>query len=208
MVLSQLLLLLGTAASFLTSPSDAVDASSGKRHFNNIQPLSSDIIDTQVALVRAQLPPDIVFSISCHETQPPSSDVSSFTRISTEVERVVGCILPPPLPPNTDDCGFLIHSMGRVSSYTPPSRDGCFQYKYRSCFLFNCAGPCQVEGFQYGEWYSGLVQIMSSCVVGMGRVVFLKVKGSMERPRGKQPGSYILVCWIWIIRLPQYSICA
>jgi hypothetical protein len=120
MVLSQLLLLLGTAASFLTSPSDAVDASSGKRHFNNIQPLSSDIIDTQVALVRAQLPPDIFFSISRHDTQPPSSDVSSFTRISTEVERVVGCILPPPLPPNTDDCGFLIHSMGRVSSYTPP----------------------------------------------------------------------------------------
>jgi len=187
-MLSQLLLLLGTATSFPTSPSDAVGASGGKRRFNNVQPLSSDITDTQVALIQDQLPPDIVFSISHHETQPPSFDISSLIQISTEVGRVVGCVLPPPLPPNTEDCGFLIHSMGRVSSYTPPSRDACFRYEYRSCFLFNCAGPCQTEGFQYGEWYSGLVQVMNSCVVGIGRGGFFESEGEHGEAQGKTAG--------------------
>jgi hypothetical protein len=188
MVLPHLLLLIGTVISFPTSPSDAMDALSVRQYSNNIQSLSGDITDKQVALIQAQMPPDITFSISRNITRNSSSDFSALVQASSETERVVGCVLPPPLPPNTDDCGFLIYSMGRVSSYTAPPRDGCFRYEYRSCFLFNCAGSCQAEGFQYEEWYPGLVQVMNSCVVGMGKGGFFESEGENGEAQGKTAG--------------------
>jgi hypothetical protein len=188
MLLPYLVLLLGTAVSFPTSSSDSVRAWNGEKRVNRFDLRSGGMGDELVALLQAQLPQEIDFSIFHNETQPPSIDRSFSAQASAKAGRGAGCVLPPPLPPNTDDCGFIMDSMKGVSVYTPPPRNSCFRYQYRSCFFFNCAGPCQAEGFELGEWYSGLELVMHDCVVGLGKGGFFVDEGEHGEARGKSAG--------------------
>jgi hypothetical protein len=207
MMLLQLVLLLGTAVSFPTLPSDGVRAWYGENDVNHLDARSSGMGEELVALVQAQLPQEIHFSMFRNETQPQTTDMSFFAQASAKAGIGAGCVLPPPLPPNTDDCGFIMDSMKGVSTYTPPPRNSCFRYQYRSCFLFNCAGPCQAEGFQLGEWYYGLVQVMNDCVVGLGKGGFFVSEGEHGEARGKSAGILHMGVLDYTL-YPVFDLCA